>query len=76
MDDAWTVGMGLRRQAAGRLFENLARPSAGDILAWFRVPLSGVHGIKSVNRIGTISFTNERPPDFWAERGYDWYAGH
>jgi DMSO/TMAO reductase YedYZ molybdopterin-dependent catalytic subunit len=33
------------------------------------------YGIKSIKRIGTITFTNDRPADFWAERGYDWYAG-
>ena len=33
------------------------------------------YGIKSIKRIGRIAFTDERPPDFWAERGYDWYAG-
>jgi len=33
------------------------------------------YGIKSIKRIGKIAFTDERPPDFWAERGYDWYAG-
>jgi len=34
------------------------------------------YGIKSIKRIGTIRFTDRRPPDYWAERGYDWYAGH
>lgn len=34
------------------------------------------YGIKSLKRIGTIRFTDERPADFWAERGYDWYSGH
>jgi DMSO/TMAO reductase YedYZ molybdopterin-dependent catalytic subunit len=33
------------------------------------------YGIKSIKRIGKIAFTDGRPPDFWAERGYDWYAG-
>ena len=33
------------------------------------------YGIKQIKRIGRIAFTNERPADFWAERGYDWYAG-
>jgi len=33
------------------------------------------YGIKSIKRIGTITFADERPRDFWAERGYDWYAG-
>jgi len=34
------------------------------------------YGIKNIKRIGTIRFTNERPEDFWAKVGYDWYAGH
>jgi hypothetical protein len=34
------------------------------------------YGIKQIKRIGRISFTSERPADFWAERGYDWYSGH
>jgi hypothetical protein len=34
------------------------------------------YGIKNLKRIGTISFMDRRPPDYWAERGYDWYAGH
>jgi DMSO/TMAO reductase YedYZ molybdopterin-dependent catalytic subunit len=33
------------------------------------------YGIKSIKRIGTIVFTDLRPRDYWAERGYDWYAG-
>ncbi|MEQ1921201.1 MAG: molybdopterin-dependent oxidoreductase [Pyrinomonadaceae bacterium] len=33
------------------------------------------YGIKQIKRIGRIEFTNERPRDFWAESGYDWYAG-
>jgi DMSO/TMAO reductase YedYZ molybdopterin-dependent catalytic subunit len=33
------------------------------------------YGIKSIKRIGTIYFSNERPPDYWAERGYDYYSG-
>jgi len=33
------------------------------------------YGIKHLKRIGTIFFSNERPPDFWYERGYDYYSG-
>jgi hypothetical protein len=33
------------------------------------------YGIKSLKRIGSIQFSNTRPPDYWAERGYDWFAG-
>jgi DMSO/TMAO reductase YedYZ molybdopterin-dependent catalytic subunit len=34
------------------------------------------YGIKSIKRIGSISFSSSRPRDYWAERGYDWYSGH
>ena len=33
------------------------------------------YGIKNIKRIGTITLANERPPDYWAEQGYDYYAG-
>jgi hypothetical protein len=33
------------------------------------------YGIKSIKRIGTIYFSDERPPDYWFERGYDYFAG-
>jgi len=33
------------------------------------------YGIKTLKRIGVIRYSNDRPADFWAERGYDWYAG-
>ena len=33
------------------------------------------YGIKHLKRIGTISFSDERPPDYWYEQGYDYYSG-
>ena len=33
------------------------------------------YGIKHLKRIGTISFSNQRPPDYWYEQGYDYYSG-
>ena len=33
------------------------------------------YGVKSLKRIGTMYFANERPPDYWAERGYDYFTG-
>jgi DMSO/TMAO reductase YedYZ molybdopterin-dependent catalytic subunit len=33
------------------------------------------YGIKNIKQIGRVTFTNDRPADYWAERGYDWYAG-
>ncbi len=33
------------------------------------------YGIKQIKRIGRIIFSDERTPDYWHERGYDWYSG-
>jgi DMSO/TMAO reductase YedYZ molybdopterin-dependent catalytic subunit len=33
------------------------------------------YGIKHLKQIGTLYFSNGKPPDYWAERGYDYYAG-
>jgi DMSO/TMAO reductase YedYZ molybdopterin-dependent catalytic subunit len=33
------------------------------------------YGIKNIKRIGQIAYTNQRPDDYWAGDGYDWYAG-
>lgn len=33
------------------------------------------YGFKSLKRIGSLYFDNERLPDYWFERGYDYYAG-
>lgn len=33
------------------------------------------YGIKNLKRIGSISFSDQRPPDYWAEQGYDYYSG-
>lgn len=41
-----------------------------------RLAMPITYGIKQLKRIGTIEFTNQRPADYWAERGYDWHARH
>lgn len=33
------------------------------------------YGIKNIKRIGTISYVSTRPADYWADDGYDWFAG-
>jgi DMSO/TMAO reductase YedYZ molybdopterin-dependent catalytic subunit len=40
-----------------------------------RIYLAVKYGYKSLKRLGLIRFQDERPPDYWAERSYDWYAG-
>jgi len=34
------------------------------------------YGVKNLKRIGTIFFSDERPADYWHERGYDYSGGH
>ena len=40
-----------------------------------RLYLSVKYGYKSLKRVGLIRFQDEQPADYWAARGYDWYAG-
>jgi DMSO/TMAO reductase YedYZ molybdopterin-dependent catalytic subunit len=40
-----------------------------------RLYLTVKYGYKSLKRVSLIRFQDERPPDYWADRGYDWYAG-
>jgi DMSO/TMAO reductase YedYZ molybdopterin-dependent catalytic subunit len=40
-----------------------------------RLMLTVKYGYKNIKRVGLIRFQDERPPDYWVTRGYDWYAG-
>jgi hypothetical protein len=33
------------------------------------------YGIKNIKRIARIAYSETQPPDYWQERGYDFYAG-
>jgi DMSO/TMAO reductase YedYZ molybdopterin-dependent catalytic subunit len=49
----------------------LTLPHGGPL----RLVTTTKYGIKQIKRIGRITFTDERPKDYWNERGYDWYSG-
>jgi DMSO/TMAO reductase YedYZ molybdopterin-dependent catalytic subunit len=57
-------------------YEMNGTPLTPEHGAPLRLVIPVKYGIKNLKRIGTIHFTDERPADYWAERGYDWYAGH
>ncbi len=40
-----------------------------------RLAIPVKYGVKNLKRIGTITYTDKKPADFWAEQGYDWFAG-
>jgi len=40
-----------------------------------RLAIPVKYGVKNLKRIALIRFGDDRPRDYWAEQGYDWYAG-
>jgi len=56
-------------------YEMNGRPLRPEHGAPLRLASPTKYGIKQIKRIGRIEFTSERPRDYWAEQGYDWYAG-
>ncbi len=40
-----------------------------------RLHLPTKYGYKQIKRIGLISYTNDKPDDYWTRLGYDWFAG-
>lgn len=40
-----------------------------------RLVLAVKYGIKNIKWVGRVRFQDDRPADYWAERGYDWYSG-
>lgn len=57
-------------------YEMNGEPLLPEHGAPLRVASPTKYGIKLLKRIGRIEFTAERPGDYWAESGYDWYSGH
>jgi DMSO/TMAO reductase YedYZ molybdopterin-dependent catalytic subunit/thiosulfate reductase cytochrome b subunit len=48
---------------------------SNDNGAPLRLIIPNKYGIKNLKRIGRIYFSDNRPPDYWEEEGYDWFAG-
>lgn len=56
-------------------YEMNGRPLPMDQGYPLRLIIPVKYGIKHLKRIGAIFFSNERPRDYWYERGYDYYSG-
>ena len=56
-------------------YERNGSPLSQEHGAPLRLYLAVKYGYKSLKRVGLIRFQDERPTDYWGERGYDWYAG-
>jgi hypothetical protein len=56
-------------------YEMNGEPLADRHGAPLRLVMPVKYGIKNIKRIGRIEYTNDRPADYWAEQGYDYYSG-
>jgi hypothetical protein len=56
-------------------YEQNGKPLADEHGAPLRLVIPVKYGIKSIKRVGQIEYTNDKPADYWAEEGYDWFAG-
>ena len=57
-------------------WEMNGEPLSEEHGAPLRLVIPVKYGIKNIKRIGRIEWQDRRPKDYWADRGYDWYAGH
>jgi DMSO/TMAO reductase YedYZ molybdopterin-dependent catalytic subunit len=56
-------------------YEHNGMPLKPDHGAPLRLAIPVKYGIKNIKRIALIRYTNSKPGDYWAEEGYDWFAG-
>lgn len=56
-------------------WEMNGKPLAPEHGAPLRLVIPVKYGVKNIKRIGTITYQADKPRDYWAEQGYDWYAG-
>lgn len=56
-------------------WEMNGKPLAPEHGAPLRLVIPVKYGVKNIKRIGTIRYAAERPKDYWAEQGYDWFCG-
>ncbi len=56
-------------------YEQNGKPLEDRRGAPLRLAIPVKYGIKNIKRIGLIQYTDKRPADYWADEGYDWFAG-
>ena len=77
-DDAYYVGIdnkSMMHPQTMLCYEVNGKPLPMKQGAPLRLIIPVKYGVKHLKRIGTIYFSNNRPPDYWYERGYDYYCG-
>ncbi len=78
-DGAYFVGLDIESVVHPQTllcYEMNGKPLTSEHGAPLRLVTPTKYGIKHLKRLGTLEFTAQKPEDFWAQRGYDWYSGH
>lgn len=78
-DDRYYVGLDLASALHPQTllcYEMNGQPLTAAHGAPLRLISTVKYGYKCIKRIGVIELADRRPADYWAQRGYDWYAGH
>ena len=77
-DEEYYVGLDMKSAMHPQTllaYQHNGKPLADEHGAPLRLVIPVKYGIKNIKRIGQIRYTATRPGDYWAEEGYDWFAG-
>ena len=77
-DEEYYVGLDMKSALHPQTllaYEQNGKPLEPTHGAPLRLVMPIKYGIKNIKRIGLIRYTSEKPRDYWAEEGYDWFAG-
>ncbi|TAM81719.1 MAG: molybdopterin-binding oxidoreductase [Acidobacteria bacterium] len=77
-DEGYYVGLDMESMLHPQTllcYERNGAPLSQEHGAPLRLVATLKYGVKNIKRIGSIRYSNKRPADYWAERGYDWYVG-
>jgi DMSO/TMAO reductase YedYZ molybdopterin-dependent catalytic subunit len=77
-DEEYYVGLDMKSALHPQTllaYEYDGRPLTPEHGAPLRLVIPVKYGIKSLKRIGSIEYSDAQPDDYWAEQGYDWFAG-
>lgn len=77
-DEGYYVGLDMKSALHPQTllaYEHNGKPLEPEHGAPLRLVIPVKYGIKNIKRIGSIQYTDQRPGDYWAEEGYDWFAG-
>jgi DMSO/TMAO reductase YedYZ molybdopterin-dependent catalytic subunit len=77
-DEAYYVGVDMTSMLQPQTvlcYEMNGKPLPQDQGYPLRLIIPVKYGIKHLKRIGVLYFSNNKPKDYWAEQGYDYYSG-